>query len=162
MTINGSVHVTPSINGKHYVGASYSHTNDSLRIDKNETNKLVHSLDSILPGIFKNEDCVAAWAGFRIISIDRVPIVGAVPDKKFFENEYSDISYGRVKQSYQAAKNHDGLYISVAHGSRGFTTAFLSAEIIAAQINDEPMPVSKEVLNYLSPARFIVNDLKRG
>ena len=162
MTINGNVHITPEIDGKHYMGASYSHANDSLLIDENETNELLNSLDKMLPSTFESEDCVDAWAGFRIISIDRVPIVGAIPDKQFFENEYSDISHGRVDKSYQPAINHKGLYVSAAHGSRGFTTAFLSAEIIAAQINDEPVPVSKKVLDYLSPARFIVNDLKRG
>jgi len=162
MTINSSVHITPSIGGKHYMGASYSHTNDSLLIDEKETEALLNTLEEMLPGTFESDDCAEAWAGFRIISADRAPIVGAIPEKQFFENEYSDISHGRINKSYQPAKNHDGLYISAAHGSRGFTTAFLSAEIIAAQINDEPMPVSKKVLDYLSPARFIVNNLKRG
>ena len=161
MTINSSVHITPSIEGKHYLGASYSYTNDSLLIDKNETNELLNSLDKILPDTFEIDDCVGAWAGYRIISPDRVPIVGAIPDKQFFDKEYSDISHGKLNKAYRPAKNHDGLYVTAAHGSRGFTTAFLSAEIIAAQINDEPMPVNKKVLDYLSPARFIVNDLKR-
>ncbi|VAW55122.1 tRNA (5-methylaminomethyl-2-thiouridylate)-methyltransferase / FAD-dependent cmnm(5)s(2)U34 oxidoreductase [hydrothermal vent metagenome] len=162
MAINSNIHITPSIEGKHYVGASYSHTHDSLAIDEDETAELLKSLDKMLPDTFESDDCVDAWAGFRIVSTDRVPIVGVMPDKPFFENEYSDISHGRVNKFYQPAKNKYGLYVSAAHGSRGFTTAFLSAEIIAAQINDEPMPINKKILEYLSPARFIVNDLKRG
>jgi len=162
MTINSRVHVTPELDGKHYLGASYSRTNDSLCIDDKETNELLNSLSDILPDMFVAEDSVAAsWAGHRIVSTDRVPIVGAIPDEKYFKNEYSDISHGRVNKVYPPAKNREGLYISAAHGSRGFTTAFLSAEIIAAKVNDEPLPVGKKVMEYLSPARFIVNDLKR-
>jgi len=162
MTINSNVHITPAILNKHYVGATYTRGNESVAVNENETSDLMESIDSLLPDTFVSEDCVASWVGFRLSSKDRVPIVGALPDEKFFKQEYVDICHGKVNKTYEMAKHLDGLYISAAHGSRGFTTAFISAEIIAAQLNDEPMPVDKSVLDYLSPARFIVNNLKRG
>jgi len=103
-----------------------------------------------------------SWVGFRTVAKDRVPVVGAVPDETFFNAQYSDIRHGNTSKSYLPAEYLEGLYISAAHGSRGFTSSFISAEIIAAQLAGEPSPVNKKVLDYLNPSRFIVNDLKRG
>jgi tRNA 5-methylaminomethyl-2-thiouridine biosynthesis bifunctional protein len=95
------------------------------------------------------------------MSKDRVAIVGAVPDSDYFSQAYADICHGKVNKEYQPAQYLDGLYISAAHGSRGFTSSFIAAEIVAALIEGEPLPVSNNVLDYISPSRFVVNDLKR-
>ena len=95
------------------------------------------------------------------MSKDRVPIVGAIADETFFNEEYVDICHGKVNRNYQPAHYLPGLYLSSAHGSRGFTSSFLCAEIIASLIAGEPAPVSRRVLDYLSPSRFMVNNLKR-
>lgn len=161
-TLNAEVHITPAINGKHYLGATYAKGCDRLEICQTDNRKLLDSLDDIYPGIFKKSDHCDSWVGFRTVSKDRVPIVGAVPDEKFFNNEYSDICHGSTKKNYPPASYLTGLYVSAAHGSRGFTSCFISAEIIASQLACEPSPVSRRVRDYLSSSRFIVNDLKRG
>ncbi len=153
--------LSPSINGKHYLGASYSRNNSSLDVDDNETSKLMESLNSAYPYNFSKLDCIDEWVGFRAMPVDRVPIVGAVPDRDYFMKEYADICHGKTNKRYPLAQNLKGLYLSLGHGSRGFTSAFLSSEIICAQIVGEPMPVGRSVLEYLSPSRFLVNDLKR-
>ncbi len=77
-------------------------------------------MNNIYPGVFTDDDCCDAWVGFRTISKDRVPIVGAVPDVAFFEAEYADIRHGSKTSEYEGAAYLKGLYISAAHGSRGF------------------------------------------
>jgi tRNA 5-methylaminomethyl-2-thiouridine biosynthesis bifunctional protein len=161
-TINAAVHITPEINGKHYLGASYIRHSDDLQVDPDENNQLLASLDEFCPDMFSEKDISNVWVGFRTMSKDRVPLVGAVADIEFFAQEYADICHGRVNKNYLPAHYLGGLYISAAHGSRGFTTSLLSAQIIAALIESEPPPVSKRVLDYLNPSRFIINDLKRG
>ncbi len=160
-TLNAEVHITPAINSKHYLGATYTRNCDELAICQNNNSELLESLDKIYPGVFKAGDYSDAWVGFRTMSKDRVPIVGAVPDEKYFAKEYADICHGNTTKTYQSAAYQRGLYVSAAHGSRGFTSSFISAEIIAAQLTGEPSPVNKKILDYLSPSRFIVNDLKR-
>ncbi len=159
--INVDKHITPSINNKHYLGATYSHQSTSLDVDPDETRELFDAINNTIPGTLKFSDYCDAWVGFRTVSKDRVPIVGAIPDEQFFNAEYADIHHGNTKISYQSAAYLNGLYISAAHGSRGFTSSFLSAEIIAAQVEGVPVPVSKRVMDYLNPSRFIVNGLKR-
>ncbi len=160
--INSDVYLTPVLRGRHYLGASYSRNNYNLAMDPEENKELLESFDRVYEGVFNSQSISNTWVGFRAMSKDRVAIIGAVPNQKFFMEEYADINHGRKNKSYGQAQYLDGLYISAAHGSRGFTSSFLSAEIIAAQIAGEPVPVSKPVLDYLQPSRFIVNDLKRS
>jgi len=160
--VNAGVYFTPSLAGKHYLGATYSRSNKSMAVDEEENILLLKSLDEIYPEYFTLDDMKESWVGFRCMAKDRVPIVGALPDVAFFKKHYVDIHHGRHHKSYPAARHHSGLYITAAHGSRGFTSSFLSAEIIASQINGEPSPVNKKTLDYLNPSRFILNKLKRG
>lgn len=160
-TLNADVHITSAINGKHYLGATYVKGCTRLDVCLEDNRKLLVALDKIYPGVFNESDVCEAWVGFRAVSKDRVPIVGAVPDEGFFKQNYADICHGNIKKVYPAAGYLTGLYISAAHGSRGFTSSFLSAEIVAAQLQGEPSPVCRTVLDYLNPSRFIVNDLKR-
>ena len=159
-TINAAVHVTSAINSKHYLGATYPRVSNELAVNQNDNRNLFKSLNTVCPEMFTEDDYSDAWVGFRTMSKDRAPIVGAIADEGFFNKEYADICHGKVNKSYQAAHYLKGLYISAAHGSRGFTSSFLCAEIVAAQIDGEPAPVSKSVLDYLNPSRFIVNNLK--
>lgn len=153
-------HITPAINNKHYLGATYSRNNTSLDIDADETMQLFDSINENFSGLIRQEDYCESWAGFRAMAKDRVPIVGAMPDEKYFNEEYADINHGSTKKNYQPASYLSGLYVTAAHGSRGFTSSFISAEIIAAQLHAVPAPVRKKVMDYISPSRFIVNDLK--
>lgn len=165
-SINAEVYLTPSINNLHYLGATYTRGNDGAAIDTDDTAWLLKKLADnvtreVVDDVFRQLDYVDAWVGFRAMSKDRVPIVGVVPDADFFNAEYEDICHGNIVKSYLPAQYMNGLYVTSAHGSRGFTTSFLSAEIIASQIQGEPAPVAKSIVDYLSPSRFIVNECKR-
>jgi len=159
--INDQVYITPAINGLHYLGGSYSRFNEDKLPDEKDSLFLLESAEKIYPQLFTAESCTKTWVGIRSMSKDRAAITGAVPDIDYFNREYGDISDGNMKKFYKPARALQGLYVSAAHGSRGFTHSFLCAEIIASQINSEPAPVSDRVLNYLNPSRFVVNDLKR-
>lgn len=160
-TLNSDFHITPSINAKHYLGATYQINNNLKKISDADNQELLQLLENTYPNVFSDSDYSDAWVGFRTISKDRVPIVGAMPDIDFFSSEYADICHGNARNNYKPACHMTGLFVSAAHGSRGFTSSFLSAEIIASQITGEPSPVSKNIQSYLNPSRFIVNDLKR-
>ena len=73
---------------------------------------------------------VRAWTGIRCASTDRRPLVGPV-----------------------AAAGSEGLWLSTAMGSRGLTFAALAAELIAARIHGEPLPVARKLADSLDPVR---------
>jgi len=166
--VNGEGYVTPAINGFHHIGASY-HIGDNegeCRLsDQHENIEKIQALTGELfeskEGSVTGEEKLSGRVSFRMSSQDRVPVIGAMPDNAWYEEQYKDICHGRKNKLYEEAKYLPNLYVSLGHGSRGFTTAFLAAEIISALAEDAPMPVSRAVLEYIHPARFVLNQLKR-
>ena len=160
--ISTSVYLTPVIDHKHYLGASYARNNNCLTPIEADNKSLLNDFNALFPSVFSERSVLDSWVGLRATSKDRVPVVGAVPDMAYFNNQYADINSGKQNKVYSAARHLKGLYVSAAHGSRGFTSSFLCAELIASQIEGEPAPISKMLVDYLNPSRFTVNDLKRG
>ena len=54
------------------------------------------------------------------------------------------------------------LYLLAALGSRGLCSAPLMAEILAAQMSNEPLPMDRETLAALNPNRLWVRKLLKG
>lgn len=72
---------------------------------------------------------IRAWAGLRCASRDRLPLAGVIDNR---------------------------LCIVTAMGARGLTFAVLCAEILAARLHGEPMPVEDRLARTVDPARFLV------
>jgi tRNA 5-methylaminomethyl-2-thiouridine biosynthesis bifunctional protein len=155
-------YVTPDHNGVHYVGASYSlheNTEDMLEADQDEN---FSRLEKMAPGVFVCPSELKGRVGFRAVSTDRMPIVGAVPDEQAFKHLYKDLHHGKHAGYYKSGQYQPNLYVSGAHGSRGLCSCFLSAEIIASMVTNSPLPIDKEVVDVINPARFLIRDLKRS
>jgi len=103
----------------------------------------------------------SAWVGLRATTVDRFPVVGGVPDALRYEIDYADLRHGAAKRVFPTASYRQGLYCLSGLGSRGFLTAPLVADILAAMITGTPLPQPREVLDALHPARFLIRDLKR-
>ncbi len=75
---------------------------------------------------------------------------------------YHDLVQGKPFSKYPTLPIQQGLYMAVAQGSRGLTTAAFTAELLAAHINHEVLPVSHAIYAALSPQRFLIRALKKG
>lgn len=155
-------YITPEYHGIHYAGATYRVGDEYQQLTQEEQDETLSNLEKCLPGVFEKPKELKGRVGFRPVSDDMTPIIGAVPDKAAFKEDYKELHHGRLNAHYPSAKYLSGLYVNAAHGSRGICSSFLSAEILAAMIGNEPLPVSKEIVDYLSPARFLIRKLKRG
>lgn len=127
-----SGYVTPAVDGIHCAGATLDpeDPDPSPRLSDHREN--LARLDSILPGYGHDLDPerLDGRVGFRPMSPDRLPLVGAL-----------------------AAS--DGLYLSNGFGSRGLVFAALCGELLAAQIDAGPLPVPSELARSLDPLRFL-------
>lgn len=155
-------YITPKYKGIHYAGATYRVGDKNQQLSQEEQDETLSQLEQCLPGVFEKPKQLKGRVGFRPVSDDMTPIVGAIPDKQAFNEDYKELHHGRPRAQYPKAKYLSGLYVNAAHGSRGICSSFLSAEILAAMIVNEPLPVSKEIVDHLSPARFLMRKLKRG
>ncbi|MFN0314357.1 MAG: bifunctional tRNA (5-methylaminomethyl-2-thiouridine)(34)-methyltransferase MnmD/FAD-dependent 5-carboxymethylaminomethyl-2-thiouridine(34) oxidoreductase MnmC [Burkholderiales bacterium] len=131
--------ITPSRNGFHTLGATYKHERrDQIpALEENITNlkmlsKLSQEMYQALDLAHQPEAVLGARVAFRSTCPDRTPIAGRL-----------------------TGENWEGLFASLAHGSRGFATAPLAGELIASQVTREPAPLPRELIDALAPDRFV-------
>jgi tRNA 5-methylaminomethyl-2-thiouridine biosynthesis bifunctional protein len=86
--------------------------------------------ESLLPGFTAGADAaqLTGHAAFRASTPDRLPLVGALPA--------------------------DGLHAVLGLGMRGLVWAPLCAELLAAQLEGEPLPVERELASAIEARRF--------
>lgn len=84
---------------------------------------------------------VRAWSQIRCTSRDRRPLVGFVDDA------------GVAPESFQSSSTPGSLAILTALGSRGLSFAALCAELLAAQLHAEPLPLPHKLARALDARR---------
>ncbi|MDH5571243.1 MAG: bifunctional tRNA (5-methylaminomethyl-2-thiouridine)(34)-methyltransferase MnmD/FAD-dependent 5-carboxymethylaminomethyl-2-thiouridine(34) oxidoreductase MnmC [Gammaproteobacteria bacterium] len=156
-------YITPAVDHQHVIGASFKPGDDALDVRDAEHLENRRLMQERIRGVFSDdEDIITGRAAIRAIARDRMPLVGAIANSEFFTAHYVDLHKGKEASRYPLAQHLNGLYVNVGHGARGLTSSFLSAEIIASQLNNEPQCVTDRVLHALNPVRFIIRDFKKG
>ncbi len=127
------------------VGASYDAIDDTaLRRDSHDAN--LARLAALSPGLARDDAPLAGRVGFRCVATDRLPLVGGLPD--------SAAASVRCEQVRDVPRL-PGLYGLLGYASRGLIWAPLAAELLAAQIEGEPLPIERDLAAALDPARFL-------
>jgi tRNA 5-methylaminomethyl-2-thiouridine biosynthesis bifunctional protein len=101
-----------------------------------------------------------AWAGIRTSVHDHCPVVGPVVADGAFRTAFARLAHGPVAAQWPPAPVLPGLFVSLAHGSRGTCTAFLAGELIADMASGSPRCVGNGLLPALLPQRFLVRSLR--
>ncbi|WP_349681071.1 FAD-dependent oxidoreductase, partial [Massilia sp. UBA6681] len=89
---------------------------------------------------------LAGRVGFRCVAPDRLPLVGRLPDFGVA---------GRTERLRDVPR-HPGLHALLGYASRGLIWAPLAAELLAAQLEGEPLPLETNLVDALDPARFVL------
>ena len=141
-------YLTPASDGIHSAGASYDDDEDAaLRQSSQDDN--VRKLRSLLGDPHAvNAAPLQGRVGFRCVAPDRLPLVGALPDPR---------PTGRLERLRDMPRQ-PGLYGLLGYASRGLTWAPLAAELLAAQLEGEPIPIELALLQALDPARFLLRN----
>ena len=114
----------------HVIGSTFQPWLSDTDIREEDNKDIIENLEYHVPALSAETEVTGARAALRVATKDRFPVIGQIPD-------------------------YDNLYISAGHGSHGLISSALAAEIIAAQIGGNVVPVPKSVLKELSPQRFI-------
>ncbi len=99
---------------------------------------------------------------FRTTSEDRLPVVGPLFDTDIYKRDYAELHHGRPWDNYPKASYLPGMYLNLAHGSRGLTSCGLSAEWLAGYLNGESSFLNQSLVEALHPARFLIKKMKKA
>jgi tRNA 5-methylaminomethyl-2-thiouridine biosynthesis bifunctional protein len=159
-------YVSPARDGTHCIGATFSPGERSLesRIDDHADNlamlkHLSPALHNSLGGTALDAAQLSGRVALRCVSPDYLPLAGPLLDAALLAERY--VVGSRLPVEHLPWL--DGLYINAGHGSKGLLTAPLCAEIIAAMLEHEPLPVDAGLARTLDPNRFLLRQrgLKR-
>ncbi|CDM39828.1 bifunctional tRNA (5-methylaminomethyl-2-thiouridine)(34)-methyltransferase MnmD/FAD-dependent 5-carboxymethylaminomethyl-2-thiouridine(34) oxidoreductase MnmC [Ectopseudomonas oleovorans] len=162
-------YVAPPRDGEHTLGASFDFHSDELTPSVAEHAGNLELLREISTDLAERLDAqtldpatLEGRAAFRCTSPDYLPIVGPLADAEAFAETYAVLAKDARQVPDAPCPWLPGLYINSGHGSRGLITAPLSGELIAAWLEDEPLPVPREVAEACHPNRFMLRTLIRG
>ena len=154
-------YLLPALHNQQVIGASFIPDEISTELSKQEHRVNLNDLQQWFANMFSEDDISDGRVSVRAVTPDRMPILGAAPVEEGYRQAYADLHKGKPADKYAEGNYQAGLYVNTGHGARGFTSAFLSAEVLAAVICDEPLPVSNRVRYALHPARFLIRSFKK-
>jgi tRNA 5-methylaminomethyl-2-thiouridine biosynthesis bifunctional protein len=115
--------------GGYCIGATFQHDDTEITPRITDHAENLAQLESLLPGFAAafNPAMLKGRVAWRATTPDRLPIFGAL---------------------------QPGLCLATGLGARGLLWAPLGAELVAASLNDEPLPIERELVDAISPRRF--------
>lgn len=147
-------YVSPEVDGVRCAGATFVADDTCTELRESEHQDNLDKLDFILPGYAKPFDpaILAGRVGFRPASPDRLPMVGAVPAVAAIERTTPLADIPRLP----------GLYAATGFGARGLVWASLVGELLASLIDGDPLPLERELVDALDPARYLLKPPRPG
>ena len=134
--VNGQGHFIPHVPvgaaAAWFCGSTYDRGDTDLAPRRADHQQNLTKLGSLLPAVEQqlvaafSGRAVKAWTGVRCASADRRPLLGEL---------------------------ETGLWVSTAMGSRGMTFAVLCAELLAARLHGEPLPLERRLAASLDVLR---------
>uniref|UniRef100_UPI003F58B3F1 bifunctional tRNA (5-methylaminomethyl-2-thiouridine)(34)-methyltransferase MnmD/FAD-dependent 5-carboxymethylaminomethyl-2-thiouridine(34) oxidoreductase MnmC n=1 Tax=Pseudomonas helvetica TaxID=3136738 RepID=UPI003F58B3F1 len=162
-------YVAPARLGEHTLGASFDFKSDDLTPTTAEHLGNLELLEEISSDLVTrlharqlDPEQLQGRAAFRCTSPDYLPIVGPLADSQTFAQAYAALGKDARQVPDIACPWLDGLYVNSGHGSRGLITAPLSGELLAAWLDNEPLPLPRSVAEACHPNRFALRKLIRG
>lgn len=145
-------YLTPAAHGVACAGATYDLDADPrLRASSQQEN--IARLQALVSDPGAGVDApLAGRVGFRCVAPDRLPLVGPLPD---FDAAGST-------ERLRDVPRHPGVYGLLGYASRGLIWAPLCAELLAARLENEPLPLEASLVDALDPARFVLRARRTG
>nr|WP_281383108.1 FAD-dependent 5-carboxymethylaminomethyl-2-thiouridine(34) oxidoreductase MnmC [Microbulbifer rhizosphaerae] len=162
----GEGYLAPAFHGRHTFGATFKLKETQTELRESEHRENLANLAELLPQIAGEFSTgpMQGRAAVRAATPDYLPVTGPVPDWESLNNTYAALGKNRKQLIAQTADYQRNLFVLGGLGSRGFTYAPLTAEVLTAWLCGEVMPVSCDLVKALHPARFAIRALgkKKG
>ncbi|MCM8611261.1 FAD-dependent 5-carboxymethylaminomethyl-2-thiouridine(34) oxidoreductase MnmC [Accumulibacter sp.] len=144
-------YVTPAIDGLRCAGASFAVDDDEAELRATDHAENLARLEFILPGYSRHFDAASldGRVGFRPLSPDRLPMVGALADATAVDAACAASSPGELRRL-------PGLYLCNGFGARGIVWSALAGELLACLVDGSPPPLAADLVAAVDPGRFLL------
>ena len=158
--LSSKAYICPPKSNLQVIGATYDRLNANSKGQRKDDEENLEKIKEFLRGDEKIE-IIGSRVGFRSYSSDRFCIAGAAYDEEFYKQNYKALLWHKNKPQI-SPQNIPNLYLSLAQGSRAFSSSALCARYLCALINDEPLGFYADFIPHIHPARFLIRKLKKG
>ena len=150
-----SGYITPPQAGTVCIGASFDSGDTDLTPRPADHAGNLQRLEELLPGAARGIDpaLLDGRVGLRSAAPDRLPLIGTLPD--------TNAATGGAAR-LENLPRLTGLHVLLGLSARGMVWAPLAAELLASQLAGEPLPVERDLVRTVDPARFHLRALRRG
>ena len=150
-----SGYITPPQAGTACVGASFDSGDIDLTPRLADHAGNLQRLEELLPGAARGIDpaLLEGRVGLRSAAPDRLPLIGTLPDTNAAAGSAATL---------EKLPRLPGLHVLLGLSARGMVWAPLAAELLASQLEGEPLPVERDLVRAVDPARFHLRALRRG
>lgn len=143
-------YMTPAVEGVVCTGATYDDIDDPLLLPSSHHENIRKARSLLGDPQLASDAPLAGRVGFRCIPPDRLPLVGELPDSGAQQR----------MERLRDVPRHEGLFGLLGYASRGLIWAPYAAEVLAAMLEGEPVPLENKLARALDPARFLLASRK--
>jgi tRNA 5-methylaminomethyl-2-thiouridine biosynthesis bifunctional protein len=165
----GEGYIAPARSGLHMLGASFDFKRDDLELCAEEHKDNLALLNAISPSLAKALEAeyldpavLEGRVAFRCTTPDYLPVVGPVVDANAFRQAFAILGKDARQVPDTPVPWLSNLFVNAGHGSRGLITAPLSGELLAAWLDNEPLPLPRSIAEACHPNRFPLRAVIRG
>lgn len=102
------------------------------------------------------------WADVRCASLDRLPLLGTLPDPQALRAFKASGASSRVTRlTLEQCPRLDGIHVLAALGSRGITLAHSCGRWLQQHLDQHPMELPEDLRRAMDPARFAWRQLRK-
>jgi tRNA 5-methylaminomethyl-2-thiouridine biosynthesis bifunctional protein len=154
-TIISSDHfISPSANGLHSFGTSYSPNDLRQEISDPDTRENLNALQKISPAIFESVKNTTGRVAFRSQTLDYMPLAGQLLCEHQLRN--NPPRYNAMPSTLPWL---EGLFVNAGHGSKGMISAPICGELIASLAYENAPFMDPKLSSKLNPSRFLLREL---
>ena len=117
---------------------------------------------SLKPKPANDNETWQSRVNFRCTANDYMPVVGPLNNTDLDNSDFDFYRKNAHAHIPTPLACHEGLFINIGYGSRGFTTAPISAEVIKSYLTASIQPLPKALIKAIHPGRFYIKHCKQA
>ena len=151
----------PDGTGNRVLGSSFRHDLSLEPREKEHFQNLAYlaKADPELADAFSTQ-AYTSFVGMRFTTKDHLPIIGGLPIENEWLQAYDRLRFGDKRPTYPPCPYRAGIYLNLAHGSKGLSSGYMGSKIIVSLLTGRPLPIGIKLWEALHPARFWLRTLK--